>query len=710
MLVVSRMSQLDISIEQAETRAIFLKERIEQHNYNYYTLDCPVISDQEYDQLFQELKLLEEHFPQLVTIDSPTQKIGSKPLDKFNTIEHSVPMLSLDNIFDYEELIKFDQRIKDRLKNNSKTIKYVCEPKIDGLAVNICYKNGVLAWAATRGDGYIGEDITQNIKTIKSIPLNLNYLKNKYNIVIPQILEVRGEVYMSHKSFANLNQTMQARGEKPFVSPRNAAAGSLRQLDSRVTAARDLQIFCYNIGSFVINSSDANNDAQISDITSTHAGALEYLKKLGFRVNNLIKTLNNLDEVQGYYANIGTLRDSLEYDIDGVVFKVDSKELQEQLGFVSRAPRWAVAYKFPASEVMTYIKDVEFGVGRTGALTPVARLEPVFVGGATVSNATLHNIEEIERKDIRIGDKVIIRRAGDVIPEVVSVVLSERNSLETKKIVLPKNCPICGADVVKPEDLAVARCTAGLFCPAQRKEAIIHFASRKALNIDGLGNKLIEQLVDEKLIMSPADLYSLTHKQLSNLERMADKSAQNIIEALETSKNTTLAKFIYALGIKEVGEATAKQLAKYFGSIEKLQSASFQRLLNIEDVGEVVANSITTFFNNSHNREIINKLLQCGITWPIIEPDSKSGTNQVSKKFLGQIFVLTGTLEKMSREDAKEKLEQMGAKISSSVSKNTTAVIAGEKAGSKLEKAQQLNIPIWDEDKLLEALNKGKFI
>ncbi len=589
---------------------IKLKQLIEKHNYNYYILDNPTITDQEYDQLFQQLKNLELEYPELLTEDSPTQRVGSKPLDKFNTIVHSVPMLSLENVFNFSELEKFDQRIKDRIKFEDKlnNLKYVCEPKIDGLAVTLGYERGILAWAATRGDGYIGEDITQNIKTIKSIPLNLNNLQHihhfyQHNIEIPELLEVRGEVYMSHAAFAKLNTKMADRGEKTFVNPRNAAAGSLRQLDSRITATRELEIFCYSIGNinYVTNKSDNNLE--------THFNNLEYLKKLGFRVNNLITVVDNIIEAQEYYDNLEKTRAELGYDIDGVVLKVNNKNLQEELGFVSRAPRWATAYKFPAMEVATYIRAVEFGVGRTGALTPVARLEPVFVGGATVSNATLHNIEEIERKDIRIGDKVIIRRAGDVIPEVVVVILQERDKLMTEKIILPDNCPICGSNVVKPIDLAVARCTGGLYCPAQRKEAIIHFASRKALHIDGLGDKLIEKLVDENLITSPADLYVLTLEQLVNLERMAEKSAQNIIDALEKSKITTLAKFIYALGIKEVGEATAKNLAKTFANLDKLKAASYERLLDIEDIGEVVASSIKTFFNNQNNLDIINKLI-----------------------------------------------------------------------------------------------------
>jgi DNA ligase (NAD+) len=674
-----------------------LREQLEQHNYNYYILDEPVISDQEYDLLFNQLKQLELQHPELITQDSPTQRVGVKPLDKFATVNHLAPMLSLDNIFDYQELEKFDQRIKDRLKNNDINLEYVCEPKIDGLAVSVIYEHGILTKAATRGDGYIGEDITQNIKTIKSLPLNLNYLKtNGNNIDIPDILEIRGEVYMSHRAFEQLNKKMLDRGEKTFVNPRNAAAGSLRQLDSRITAERELDMFCYSIG----NISEQSNK---SIILENHFDNLVYLKKLGFKINNLIKLVNNISDAQDFYLDLNNKRASLDYDIDGIVYKVNNLKFQEVLGFVSRSPRWAIAYKFPAIEAMTYIKSVDFQVGRTGALTPVARLKPVFVGGVTVSNATLHNIEEIARKDIRIGDKVVIRRAGDVIPEVVSVILTERGD-NTEQIYLPKTCPVCNSHVVKPEDLAVARCTGGLYCLAQRTEAIIHFASRKAMYIDGLGGKLIEQLVNCNLITSPADLYDLTIEQLINLDRMAKKSAQNIIDALNNSKKTTLAKFIYSLGIREVGEETAKQLAKTFGNLENLKKASYEKLLDVPDIGEVVAASIIDFFKEPHNLLIIDKLINHGITFEVAK-SILDQNNKLNKSLAGQIFVLTGTLEKLSREEAKEKLENLGAKISSSVSKNTTAVIAGSKAGSKLDKAHDLSIPIWDENKLLEVLS-----
>lgn len=669
------------TLEDISARVTSLRQQIEEHNRRYYLEESPVITDQEFDKLFQELKQLEQANPKLLTADSPTQRVGAKPLDKFSVVEHAKPMLSLDNVFDITELQKFDQRIKDKLGENI-IYQYVCEPKIDGLAVSLVYENGVLTRAATRGDGYKGEDITQNIKTIKSIPLKINSPQ------VPKLIDIRGEVYMSHKQFDKINAIMTKRGEKTFANPRNAASGSLRQLDSRVTSERGLDIFCYGVGI-----------CQGYELADNHAEILEQLKKWGFKVNKLIKTADNIKSSQEFYSDILDKRDKLGYDIDGVVYKVNSLFLQEELGFVARAPRFAVAYKFPAQEVITVIKAVDFQVGRTGALTPVARLEPVAVGGVIVSNATLHNMDEVERKDIRIGDKVIIRRAGDVIPEVVSAVVMNRPTT-VKKIILPKACPVCSSQVVKPEDLAVARCTAGLFCPAQRKEAIIHFAARKGMDIEGLGNKLIEQLVDEKLIKTPADLYDLTLEQLASLDRMAEKSAQNILDALENSKNTTLAKFIYAIGIREVGEATAKQLAETFGNLEQIKKASYERLLDVPDIGEVVAHNIRDFFKAEHNIEVIDNLIKHGICWADMDVNSNK-----NKPLAGKTFVLTGTLVNLSRDTAKAKLQEMGAKVSGSVSKNTTAVIAGEKAGSKLDKARALNVEVWDEDKLIQLIS-----
>ncbi len=685
---VKSSSNLDKDLSEVKKTIDKLRSEIEKHNYLYYSKDEPIITDQDYDLLFTQLKRLEHEYPQFISIDSPTQRIGSKPLDKFQTITHSSPMLSLDNVFDENEFIKFDQRIRDKLKQDA-NFEYVCEPKIDGLAVSLVYQNGILISAATRGDGYQGEDITQNIRTLKSVPLKLFSIDSKK----PSILNVRGEVYMSHATFEKVNNLMLKRGEKEFANPRNAAAGSIRQLDSRVTAERDLELFVYGVGV-----------CEGYNLPDNHFDVLSQLKNWGFKVNSLIKKVESIEQAQLYYHEIQNKRDALGYDIDGVVYKINKFDLQDKLGFVARAPRFAIAYKFPAQEVLSEIQSVDFQVGRTGALTPVARLKPTPVAGVIVSNVTLHNMDEINRKDIRIGDHVIIRRAGDVIPEIVRVLLQDRPK-SVEKITLPDSCPICGSKVVKPLDLAVARCTAGLYCPAQRKEAIIHFASRKAMNIEGLGTKLIEQLVEENIIYNPADLYDLTVEQLASLDRMASKSATNIINALENSKKTTLAKFIYSLGIREVGEATAKQLAETFGNLDKLISASYERLLDIPDIGEVVAESIKAFFKEKHNLEIIDKLKKHGVTWQDID----TNINGLSGKPLsGKIFVLTGTLESLTRETAIAGLEALGAKISSSVSKNTTAVIAGDKAGSKLEKAKNLGVEIWDEKKLSEILSSSR--
>lgn len=683
-VVMTNLANVDVKHRIQE-----LKQEIQQHNYHYYVEDSPVITDYEFDKLFNELKSLELQYPELITIDSPTQRVGAKPLDKFNTIEHEVPMLSLDNVFDQNEFEKFDQRIKDRLKSDSK-FSYICEPKIDGLAVSLVYEKGILTKAATRGDGFVGEDITQNVRTIASVPLKIfTGSHHKHNShLVPDRIDIRGEVYLSHKKFDKLNALMAKRGEKTFANPRNAAAGSLRQLDPRVTAERELDIFCYSVGS-----------CRGYNLPDTHSGILQQLKDWGFVVNNLIKPANNVQQAEHFYQDILSKRDKLGYDIDGVVYKVNSIELQEKLGFVARAPRWATAYKFPAQEKTTIIKAVDFQVGRTGAITPVARLEPVSVGGVTVSNATLHNMDEITRKDIMVGDTVIIRRAGDVIPEVVSVVVSQRPD-NAQKIKMPSTCPVCDSHIIKPIDQAVARCTAGLFCPAQRKEAIIHFASRKAMNIDGLGNKLIEQLVDEGLIKTTPDLFDLTLEQLSGLERMAEKSANNILTALENAKQTTLAKFIYALGIREVGEATAKQLAETFGSLDKLKKATYERLLDVPDVGEVVADNIYNFFKEQHNLDIIQSLIKHGVSWQDVDTNSSAKNRPLE----GMTLVITGTFDSMGREEAKDKLQSLGAKISSSVSKKTTAVIAGAKAGSKLDKANALGVDVWDEPKLLELL------
>jgi DNA ligase (NAD+) len=660
-----------------------LRDQLNEHNYQYYVLDAPIISDAEYDHLFQKLKKLEQEHPELITLDSPTQRVGAKPLAAFSEVQHTIPMLSLDNAFTDEDITAFDKRVRERL-HVVHDIEYVCEPKLDGLAISLRYENGILVTAATRGDGTSGEDVTQNIRTIRAVPLVLQG-KN-----IPSLLEVRAEVFMPKAGFEKLNAHALQKGEKVFVNPRNAAAGSLRQLDSRITASRPLEIFCYGVGT-----------VEGFTLPTKHYEMLECLKKWGLRVSTDIEVVKGVEGCLHYYAKMGEQRLRLPFEIDGVVYKVNSIADQSQLGFVSRAPRWAVAHKFPAEEVTTEVEAVEFQVGRTGALTPVARLKPVFVSGVTISNATLHNMDEVRRKDIHIGDTVIVRRAGDVIPEVVAV-LKHNQPKETSRIDLPKKCPVCHSKIEHIEDEAVARCSGGLFCPAQRKEAIKHFATRRAMNIEGLGDKLVEQLVDTGLISNVADLYHLQLDALASLERMAEKSAQNLLDELEKSKKTTLARFLYALGIREVGEATAKTLAHYFGDLEEVMQATEENLQGVTDVGPIVAKHIVTFFSEKHNRDAINKLIQSGIHW-----------EKITKKLhalplAGKTFVLTGTLASMSRDIAKEKLEQLGAKVAGSVSSKTHYVVVGEDAGSKLEKAKTLGVEILDENQLIKLLNSGE--
>lgn len=648
-----------------------LRQTINEHNYRYYMLDDPSISDAKYDALFQELKKLEAAHPEFITPDSPTQRVGGAPLKAFTQVQHQVPMLSLENGFEPEDLIAFDQRIHDRLKVAS-IIEYCCEPKLDGLAMSIRYENGKLMQAATRGDGSTGEDVTENIKTISMVPLQL--VGNNY----PEVLEVRGEVFMSKKGFLNLNAQAEKNGEKIFANPRNAAAGSVRQLDSRITARRPLAFFAYSVG--VVEG---------YDVPDTHYAMLEKLREWGFKVSELVEVVEGIDACLAYYQKIGEIRSSLSFEIDGIVCKVNSIAEQEKLGFVTRAPRFAMAQKFPSEEVPTILESVEFQVGRTGAITPVARLKPVNVHGVTVSNATLHNMDEVKRKDVRIGDTVMVRRAGDVIPEIVGVVKDARPA-KAKKIVMLTECPICHSAIEQVEDEAVARCTGGLFCPAQRKEMIKHFASRRAMDIEGLGDKLVEQLVDVGLIKSAADIYELTLAQLENLERMGTKSAQNLLDQLEKSKSTTLARFLYALGIREVGEATAKQLAQFFKTIEALQAATEDDLQAVPDVGPVVAAHIAHFLNEPHNQTVISKLLAAGIHWPAIK-DNKD------LPLAGKTFVITGTLTDMSRDEAKEHLEKLGAKVAGSVSAKTSYVVVGAEAGSKLEKAKALGINILED-------------
>lgn len=664
------------------TEAEQLRAEINDHNYRYYALDEPQVPDAEYDRLMQRLLQLEIEYPQLITPDSPTQRVGATPLGAFATVKHEMPMLSLDNGFGDEDLYSFNRRIQERLKNTD-AIEFACEVKLDGIAVSLLYQNGVLVRGATRGDGTHGEDITQNVRTVASIPLRLR------GTGYPALLEVRGEIYMPRAGFTALNEAARAKGEKLFVNPRNAAAGSLRQLDSRLTAIRPLEMCAYSVG--MVDNIPAGHPWPIK-----HTDILQALRGWGLLINRELAVANDIEECIAYYRKIQQKRMSLAYDIDGIVFKVNQLEFQQKLGFVSRAPRWAIAYKFPAQEEMTQLLDVEFQVGRTGTVTPVARLQPVFVGGVTVSNATLHNRDEINRLGIKIGDTVIVRRAGDVIPQIVAVVESKRPT-DTRAILFPEHCPVCGSPVETLPGEAAARCDGGLICPAQRKEAIKHYASRKAMNIDGLGDKLVEQLVEQGLVKSVADLYLLTREQLAARERMGEKSADNLLQALENSKQTTLAKFIYALGIREVGETTARNLAQYFGNYAALASASEATLQQVPDVGPVVAHFVAEFFQQAHNAEAVAALRAAGVQWQ----DNERPPNQTDLPLHGLTYVLTGTLEALSREDAKAHLLALGAKVAGSVSAKTDYVVAGSSAGSKLQKAEELGVAILDEGALL---------
>lgn len=660
-----------------------LRSELEEHNYRYYVMDDPSVPDAEYDRLMNSLKAIEIEYPSLIVPESPTQRVGGAPLAGFTQVTHEMPMLSLDNAFNEEDMQDFNRRIIARLGDvgvKDGTVEYVCEPKLDGIAVSLLYEKGQLVRGATRGDGETGEDITQNVRTVNSIPLKL--LGSGY----PERLEVRGEIYMPKSSFDALNKEAEKTDSKPFVNPRNAAAGSLRQLDSKITASRNLEMCCYSVG---IVEGGALRD--------THSDSLYCLNQWGFRINAEMKVVKDVEGCLDYYQSISEKRNALPYEIDGVVFKVNNLALQQRLGFVSRAPRWAIAHKFPAQEELTNVLDVEFQVGRTGAVTPVARLAPVFVGGVTVSNATLHNMDEIDRLGLMIGDAVIIRRAGDVIPKVVKVV-EEKRPENAKSVTFPKHCPVCESEVIQLEGEAVARCSGGLFCAAQRKEAIKHFASRKAMDIDGLGDKLVESLVDEGYIKSVADLYKLTRFQVASMDRMAEKSADNLLGALEKSKTTKLSSFVYALGIREVGETTARTLSNAFGSLEKIRGASIDELLAVQDVGPIVANHIVSFFEQSHNNEIIEQLIDVGVHWQDVVVDESN------KLLQGKTFVITGTLSQMSREEAKEKLLALGAKVSGSVSKKTYCLIAGEAAGSKLKKAEDLGINIMSEQEFIEIL------
>jgi len=690
------------SRRDAEKRLATLREELRHHNHRYYVLDDPEVPDAEYDKLMRELQALESEHPELITSDSPSQRVGAAPLAAFDEVRHTVPMLSLGNAFEPVEVEEFDRRIREKLEVEE--VEYTAEPKLDGLAISLRYEDGKLVRGATRGDGGTGEDVTQNVRTLKSIPLQL------VGKGWPKVLEVRGEVFMPKQGFEALNRRLAAMGEKTYVNPRNTAAGSLRQLDPRITAERPLEFYGYGLG-----------EVSAGAVPSRHSEVLERLREWGIRVNREIKKVKGAGGCLGYYAAIGKKRASLPYEIDGVVYKVDRLDWQRELGFVARAPRWAVAHKFPAEEMMTILKDVDFQVGRTGALTPTARLEPVFVGGVTVSNATLHNMDEVERKDVRIGDTVIVRRAGDVIPEVAGVVLAKRPK-NAKKVKLPAKCPVCGSEVVRPEGEAVARCSGGLFCTAQRKERVRHFAARRAMDIEGLGEKLIDQLIEKGLVETPADVYKLDMQAFADLERMGEKSAQNIVDAIEKSKTTTLARFLYALGINDVGETTAADLARHFGGLELLEEAGIEyekqrqkladlppkdadkklkelALRQVEGIGPAVAEEIGAFFHQAGNRKVIAALRKSGVQWPAAAKP-KAG----SQTLAGKTLVLTGTLPTMTRDQAKDLILSHGGKVAGSVSKKTDYVVAGSEAGSKLSEAERLGVKVLDEAGLMQLL------
>ncbi|WP_286272669.1 NAD-dependent DNA ligase LigA [Thalassotalea hakodatensis] len=679
--------------QQASEKVAELHRLLNQYNHEYYVMDGPSVPDAEYDRLMRELIELEAQYPRLKQSDSPSQRVGGEPLKAFTQVTHQIPMLSLDNVFSAEEWQAFVKRIQDRL-NTHEAISFCAEPKLDGLAVSLRYENGLLVQAATRGDGAVGENITENIKTIKSIPLKL------HGTIFPKVLEVRGEVFMPKASFEKLNETAMKKGEKTFANPRNAAAGSLRQLDSKIAAKRNLAFYAYGLGFVSEDIIGQNNEDWLA---TSHYQRLQQVKQLGLPVCPEVRLLEDTSQVDHFYQHILNQRSVLDYEIDGTVFKVDDIGHQQTLGFVARAPRWATAYKFPAQEELTTLEEVEFQVGRTGAITPVARLKPVFVGGVTVSNATLHNQDEIDRLGIKVKDTVIIRRAGDVIPQIVSVVLDKRPD-NAKDVEFPTICPVCQSDVLRLEGEAVLRCTGGLICGAQRKEAIKHFSSRKALDIDGLGDKLVEQLVDEKLIQTPADLFSLSELDISTMERMGKKSAQNLVQAIEKAKHTTLAKFVYALGIREVGETTAANLAQHFLTFEAIKTADEEALQAVPDVGKVVAKNIVQFFAQSHNVDVVEALEQI-MTWPDIVAKTEE-----QQPLTDLTYVITGTLNKMGRNDAKAYLQSLGAKVAGSVSAKTDYLVAGEKAGSKLTKAQSLGVKVLTEDDLLALLAEHKVV
>jgi len=668
----------------ARDRAAELRRQIEQHNYRYHVLDDPEVADAEYDRLMRELIELENRFPDIVTPDSPTQRVGASPLAEFGEVVHRLPMLSFENAFSEDDVRDFDRRVRERL-SGIEVVEYAAEPKLDGLAVNLLYERGRLTTGATRGDGTTGEDVTHNLRAIRAVPLQLRGENH------PRVLEARGEVFMPIAGFKRFNAQAQARGEKLLVNPRNAAAGSLRQLDPKLTAGRPLDIFFYGVG-----------DVEGGSLPARHSEILATLRGWGLKTSPGARVVRGVDGCLAYYADIGRRREQLPYQIDGVVYKVDDISARQRLGSVSHAPRWALAHKFPAEEEMTVVRGIEFQVGRTGALTPVARLEPVFVGGVTVSNATLHNMDEVARKDVRVGDTVIIRRAGDVIPEVVKVV-QERRPAQTSPVKLPERCPECGSAVERIAEQATARCTGGLFCPAQRKQSLRHFASRRAMDIEGLGTSLIDQVVKTGLVKIPADLYTLTLEQLTGLERMGEKSAANVLAALEHSKKTTLPRFLYALGIRDVGEATALALALHFHDLDPLLDATAQEIERVPDIGPVVAASVQRFFEQPHNREVIKQLRARGVHWPVVKPSAAAEDSP----FAGKTWVLTGSLSVMTREQAQERILELGGKVSGSVSKKTDYVIAGEDAGSKLRKARAQGVKVISEQEFVALLEKA---
>ena len=667
--------------EPIARRAEKLRREIERHLRLYHVEDNPEISDAEYDQLFNELVKLEQEHPELQTPDSPTQRVGAKPAEGFAPVRHRVPMLSLANAFDDEDIESFDRRVREGLDRDE--VEYACELKFDGLAVTLTYEQGLFTRGATRGDGMVGEDVTNNLKTIHSIPLRLDLKKQ------PQLLEVRGEVLMMRKDFEAVNRRALEAGEKTFVNPRNAAAGGLRQLDPRLTAKRKLSFFAYGVGA-----------VDGWSVPATHSELLDALGEMGFPVSRDRRTAKGAGGLLEFYRDMADKRAKLAYDIDGVVYKVNAFAEQNHLGYVSRAPRFAIAHKYPAEEATTELLEIDFQVGRTGAITPVARLKPVFVGGTTVTNATLHNEDEIRRKDIWKGDMVVVRRAGDVIPEVARV---QQKGPRHTPFRMPRKCPVCGSAVTRSEDEAVARCTGGLFCAAQRKQSLLHFAGRRAMDIEGLGDKLVDQLVDGGIVRTPADLYKLGVANLAALERMAEKSAANVYAAIEKSKDTTLARFVYALGIRNVGEVTAKDLASHFGSIDPIMDASVEQLREVADVGPVVAESIAAFFREPHNREVVEQLRAAGVRWT----EGARAKKAASGAFAGKIVVLTGTLSSMGRDDAKERIEAAGGKVTGSVSKKTDYVVAGAEAGSKLDRATELGVTVLDEDEFLEMLGNN---